>query len=107
MAIGVLHKDLPDAIGSLLRAQKVYLFSAQVLGCLLDRGHPQSKVIAPGIGVYRVLAVADQVQLLYWSELKPGPREIKVRPTHLRKVQNIAVKPAAGFYIPDVQGYVV
>ena len=107
MAIGVCKEYLIRSIGTNAARQETHTARYQVL---LPSDHvvdQQCKVIAAMLQYWRILLIANQVQLLVVADAKPCARKSKRRSRQRFEQQRIAIESDAAFHISNVNRDVI
>ena len=107
MPVGVDHENLQPAVGPRTPRHILRLAALQVPLPGIQIIDPEGIVVAAIVRNDRLLALADDMQLLVGAEAKPGPRKAERRPRYRRQVQNIAIKGHRPLDVGDVNGDVV
>ena len=67
----------------------------------------QGVVVAPVVRDDRLLALADDVQLLIVPQAKPGPGKAERRPRNRRQTEHVAIERNRPLDVGDMDGNVV
>ncbi len=107
MTIGILNERLKCTIGSGFAGQPDGSAGIQMVFPFVKAVDNQSKVPSAMVRVDGLLAVANQMQFLNFSQSKPGSGEVKVRSIHGWQLHHIAIKGDASVDVFDVKGDVI
>lgn len=107
MPIRIDHIRLLGAVGPQAPRRETRLTFRQMLLPGIEIINQESVVIAPIVRDHRLLALADDVQLLVLTQPKPGPGKAERRPGNRREAQHIAIERDRPLDVGHVDGNVV
>ena len=107
MSVGVLHKGLLGSIRTPLARQTFGTPVVQMLFPSIQIVDHQRKVAAAMVGMYRLIAIANQMKLLVDPQLKPGPGKIERGPIHHRKLERVAIETNTGWDVGNMKCHMI
>ena len=107
MPIGIIQEELAGAIGPFFSWQVRILRVIQVSLPFIEIIDAQREMVAAIMRKDCVLAFTDDVQFLHDPQAKPGAGKSKRRPGKGFQVEDLTIKPTAGFHVLNVHRHMI